>query len=100
MSDQTSNQPDAGSVSIGSGTFGEGAEGVSTQRLFRVIPGHDHDYLLEQANVLRGCVYHLTREASLERNDMLITAAHYLSGMAKALTEDIAMARMISPTQT
>ncbi|WP_312934219.1 DUF3077 domain-containing protein [Pseudomonas sp.] len=97
MSEQTSQQSDKASVSVGSATFGEGASGTSTHRLFRVIPGHDHDYLLEQASILMSCVYQLNREASLERDDKLIVAAYYLSGMAKALIEDIAMARTITP---
>nr|WP_196176825.1 DUF3077 domain-containing protein [Pseudomonas fulva] len=40
-------------------------------------------------------MYKLTREASLERKDTLVTAAYYLSGMAKALTEDMAMGRLL-----
>ncbi|MDZ5601811.1 DUF3077 domain-containing protein [Pseudomonas sp. RP23018S] len=84
--------------SIGSATFGEGAKGLSTHRLFKVQPGHDHQYLLEQTSILMNCVYRLTLEASLERNDALIVAAHHLSGMAKALIEDIAMAQMLAPT--
>ncbi|WP_313740621.1 DUF3077 domain-containing protein [Pseudomonas sp.] len=100
MSNQPPKDPNPDNVSIGSATFGEGATGSSTHRLFRVVPGHQYDYLLEQANVLMSCVYKLTREASLEPDDTLIVAAHYLSGMAKALIEDIAMAQMIAPLET
>lgn len=92
MSNHTPKHPNPNNVSIGSATFGEGATSNSTHRLFRVVPGHQHDYLLEQANVLMSCVYKLTREASLEPDETLIIAAHYLSGMAKALIEDIAIA--------
>ncbi|MBA1204441.1 DUF3077 domain-containing protein [Pseudomonas capeferrum] len=83
------------SHSIGTGTFGEGLEGNIFHRLFRVVPGHDLDYVLEQSSRLMGCVYKLTHEASLEHDDTLVLAAYYLSGMAKALTEDVAMARML-----
>ena len=81
--------------SVGTGTFGEGQECNIFHRLFRVVPGHDLDYVLEQSSRLMGCVYKLTHEASLERDDTLVLAAYYLSGMAKALTEDVAMARML-----
>lgn len=83
--------------SIGTGTFGEGAGGNTFHRLFRVVPGHDLGYMLEESSRLMGCVYKLTHEASLQQNDMLVLAAYYLSGMAKALTEDVAMARMLGP---
>lgn len=99
MSNQIPKHPNPDSVTIGSATFGEAATGTSTHRLFRVVPGHQHDYVLEQANVLMSCVYKLTREASLEPDDTLVVAAHYLSGMAKALVEDIAMAQVIVPTE-
>ena len=99
VSSQSSKCAKAKTESIGSATFGEGAKGNSSHRLFRVEPGHDQDYLLEQANVLMSCVYKLTREASLEPDESLIVAAHFLSGMAKALVEDIAIARMIAPVQ-
>ena len=82
-------------TSIGTGTFGEGAEGNIFHRLFRVVPGHDLDYVWEQSARLMDCVYKLTHEASLERDDTLVLAAYYLSGMAKALAEDVVMARML-----
>ena len=39
----------------------------------------------------------LTYEASVEPNEMHIYAAHYVSGMAKALIEDIAHGMLVSP---
>lgn len=85
----------AGPQSIGVGTFGEGVEESIGHRLFRVVPGHDLDFVLEQSSLIMGCVYKLTREASLAPDDTLVLAAHYLSGMAKALIEDIALARTL-----
>lgn len=99
MSSQPSKCAKTQTKSIGSATFGEGAKGHGSHRLFRVEPGHDQDYVLEQANLLMNCVYQLTREASVELDESLIVAAHFLSRMAKALVEDIAMARMIAPSE-
>ncbi|MBA1200665.1 DUF3077 domain-containing protein [Pseudomonas capeferrum] len=81
--------------SIGVGTFDEGADESIGHRLFRVVPGHDLDYVLEQSLLMMGCVYKLTREASLAPDDTLVLAAYYLSGMAKALIEDMALARTL-----
>lgn len=77
---------------IGVGTFGEGEEGSSAERLFRVQPGHSADFALEQAAMLMSCVYRLTQQAGLQQDGSLIWAAHYLSGMSKALVEDVAHA--------
>lgn len=77
---------------IGVGTFGEGEEGASAERLFRVQPGHTADFALEQAAMLMSCVYKLTQQAGLQQDGSLIWAAHYLSGMSKALVEDVAHA--------
>ena len=74
----------------GIGTFGEGVGGTIADRLFKVTPGHDADYALEQATVLLDCVYMLTLDAGVDGNGRTVWAAHYLSGMAKALVEDVA----------
>ncbi|MBA1203672.1 DUF3077 domain-containing protein [Pseudomonas capeferrum] len=81
----------------GVGTFGEGVEGKITDRLFKVTPGHDAEYALEQATVLMSCVYKITLAAGRERGDELVWAAHCLSGMAKALVEDVAHGMMTGP---
>lgn len=75
---------------LGVGTFGEGEGGLCAERLFRVQPGHTADFALEQAAMLISCVYKLTQQAGIEQDGSLIWAAHYLSGMSKALVEDVA----------
>lgn len=76
----------------GVGSFGE--------RLFRVESGHSADFALEQAAILMSCVNKLTHHAMLEHDESMVCAAHYLSGMAKALIEDIAHTMMgnLNPT--
>ncbi|PSS58524.1 DUF3077 domain-containing protein [Pseudomonas sp. BBP2017] len=74
----------------GAGSFGEGIGGRVEDRLFRTIAGHDLDYVLEQSAVMMSCVHKLTLQAAVEQDDTLVWAAHYLSGMAKALVEDVA----------
>ena len=81
----------------GIGSFGEGPEGKTGPRLFRVQAGHDGDYAIEQAMLMVNCVYKLTYEASIEPSEMHIYAAHCISGMAKALIEDIAHGMLVSP---
>lgn len=81
----------------GIGSFGEGQEGKTAHRLFRVQEGHDGDYAIEQAMLMVNCVYKLTYEASVEPSEMHIYAAHCVSGMAKALIEDIAHGMLVSP---
>ncbi|SDQ38649.1 Protein of unknown function [Pseudomonas sp. UC 17F4] len=77
---------------IGVGTFGEGPSGKTTERLFRVEPGHSVEFVLEQAALLMGCVNKLTHHVMIEENEAMTCAAHFLSGMAKALIEDLATA--------
>lgn len=84
----------------GIGSFGEGKSGISTDRLFRVESGHSADYALEQAAILMNCVSKLTHHAMLEHDESMVCAAHYLSGMAKALIEDISHEMMSSLTPT
>lgn len=74
----------------GIGTFGEGLGGTIADRLFKVTPGHDADYALEQATVLLDCIYKMTLEAGVEGGGRFVWETHYLSGMAKALVEDVA----------
>ncbi|CAG8871325.1 hypothetical protein PS627_04394 [Pseudomonas fluorescens] len=83
----------------GVGTFGEGIGGCISDRLFKVAPGHDAEYALEQASVLLDCVYRMTLQAGVERDDILVWGAHYLSGMAKALVEDVTHGMMTGPVR-
>lgn len=76
----------------GIGSFGEGIGGRIEDRLFRTTAGHDAQYALEQSSILMSCVYKITLQAGLDQDDTLAWAAHYLSGMAKALVEDVAYA--------
>ena len=57
--------------------------------MFKVLPGHDAEYALEQASVLLNCLYQMTLEAGVERNGDMVWGAHCLSGMVKALVEDV-----------
>lgn len=83
----------------GIGTFGEGVGGKIADRLFKVTPGHDAVYALEQASVLLDCVYSMTLDAAVEENGRTVWAAHFLSGMAKALVEDITHGLMTGPVR-
>ncbi|HKS11504.1 MAG TPA: DUF3077 domain-containing protein [Pseudomonas sp.] len=83
----------------GVGTFGEGVGGKIANRLFKVTPGHDADYALEQASVLLDCVYKMTLHAGVEGNGQMVWGAHYLSGMAKALVEDVAHGMITEPVR-
>ena len=83
----------------GVATFGEGVTGKHADRLFKVLPGHDAEYALEQASVLLNCVYRMTLEAGVEHNGDMVWGAHYLSGMAKALVEDVAHGMMSGPVR-
>ncbi|MGH8438741.1 MAG: DUF3077 domain-containing protein [Pseudomonas sp.] len=74
----------------GIGSFGEGIGGRVDDRLFRTTAGHDVDYALEQSAVMMSCVHKLTLQAAVDQDYTLVWAAHYLSGMAKALVEDVA----------
>nr|WP_329604755.1 DUF3077 domain-containing protein [Pseudomonas fulva] len=81
---------------IGAGTSAK-ARAAIFHRLFQVVPDHGLDDVLEQSSRLMGCVYKLTLEATLQQDDTLLLAACYLSSMVKALAEDMALARMLTP---
>ena len=83
----------------GIGTFGEGAGGRIADRLFKVTPGHDAEYAMGQATALLDCVYKMTLEAGVEGNSQYVWGVHYLSGMAKALIEDVAHGIMKDPVR-
>ncbi|MNN15264.1 hypothetical protein D3C81_1283660 [compost metagenome] len=89
-----------GLKTIGVGVFGEGASGTAADRLFRIEPGHNADFVLEQAALLMNYVNKLTHHVLFEQDESMIGAAHYLSGMAKAMVEDLAHGMMVGDTST
>ena len=99
MTSDPSNKKTTHYQTTGKGSFGEGIGGRIADRMFKVTPGHDAGYALEQATVLMDCVYQMTLRAGVERDDTLVWGAHYLSGMAKALVEDIAHGMMTGPAR-
>ena len=78
-------------VTVGVQPFGE-LEGESL-RLFRVMPGIPFEQAYEQVSVLLGYIRHLIHEGDLSDDHKLIGAADYLSGLAKAVMDDIEIAR-------
>jgi hypothetical protein len=74
----------------GVGSFGGEEEGPGSPRLFRVEAGYSADMALLHSSQLMACVHKLTLEAGTGQEGDLVWAAHYLSGMAKALVEDVA----------
>ena len=83
----------------GIGSFGEGVGGYVDERLFKVVAGHDAEYALEQASMLLNCVYRITLQGGMERDTTLVWAAHHLSGMAKALVEDVTHGMLTGPVR-
>lgn len=61
--------------------------------LLRVQPGVPIDDAYEQVSVLLGYIKHLVREGDMEDDHKLLGAADYLSALAKALMNDIEMAK-------
>lgn len=78
-----------GGVTPGIATCGEGEKSPD---LFRVAQGIPLDYALEQASVMMGCVHRLTFVGVMEKDETLVWAAHLLSGMGRALVEDVRVA--------
>ncbi|MFT0866340.1 DUF3077 domain-containing protein [Pseudomonas sp. CAM1A] len=78
-------------ATTGVGHFGEGAEVGVQDPLFRVVAGHPLDHAVEQATVLMCAVHKISDLAMVETDHLptLLTAVHYLSGMAKALAQDV-----------
>jgi hypothetical protein len=56
--------------------------------LFKVAKGVPADLAREQASVMLGCVRKLTLVGALETDYEMVWAAHYLSGLAKAIVDD------------
>jgi len=61
--------------------------------LLRVQPGIPLDDAYEQVSILLGYIKHLVREGDMEDDHKLLGAADYLSALAKALMNDIEMAK-------
>ncbi|MCU9545985.1 DUF3077 domain-containing protein, partial [Pseudomonas mosselii] len=74
-------------ATTGVGHFGEAGEEGGQDPLFRVVAGHSMDHAVEQATVLMCAVHKISDLAMAETDHLptLLTAVHYLSGMAKAL---------------
>lgn len=67
--------------------------GASPLDLLRVQPGIPIDDAYEQVSVLLGYVKHLLREGDMEDDHKLLGAADYLANMAKAVMDDIEIAK-------
>ncbi|MDF0731700.1 DUF3077 domain-containing protein [Pseudomonas entomophila] len=78
-------------VTVGVETFCEAGE--TPLHLFRVMPGVPFDDAYEQVSVLLGYIKHLVREGDMEDDHRLLGAADYLSAFAKAIMDDIEIAR-------
>ena len=61
--------------------------------LLRVQPGIPIEDAYEQVSILLGYIKHLVREGDMEDDHKLLGAADYLSALAKALMNDIEMAK-------
>ncbi|HEN8709972.1 MULTISPECIES: DUF3077 domain-containing protein [Pseudomonas] len=61
--------------------------------LLRVQPGIPIDDAYEQVSVLLSYIKHLVREGDMEDDHKLLSAADYLSLLAKALMDDIEIAK-------
>ncbi len=61
--------------------------------LFRIQPGVPFDRAFDELSVLLGCIRHLTSEGEMEKDLQAISAARYLSALAKALINDMESAR-------
>lgn len=84
-------------ATTGVGHFGEGVDAQADNPLFRVVAGHSLNHAIEQATVLM-CTVHKVCDLALQDPQQvptLLTAAHYLSGMAKALAQDVNHALMV-----
>ncbi len=78
-------------VTVGAETFCETGQGLS--HMFRVMPGVPFEDAYEQVSVLLGYIRHLVREGDMEDDHKLLGAADYLSAFAKAIMDDIEIAR-------
>lgn len=61
--------------------------------LFYVQRGVPYDRVFEELSVLLGCIRDLTYRAEVEKDLPSLTSVRYLSSLAKALINDIELAR-------
>lgn len=61
--------------------------------LLRLQPGIPIDDAYEQVSILLGYIKHLVREGDMEDDHKLLGAADYLNALAKALMNDIEIAK-------
>jgi len=61
--------------------------------LFCVRRGVPYDRVFEELSVLLGCIRDLTYRAEVEKDLPSLTSIRYLSSLAKALINDIELAR-------
>ncbi|MBO0365568.1 DUF3077 domain-containing protein [Pseudomonas shirazensis] len=78
-------------VTAGVETFFESGE--ESSHIFRVMPGVPFEHAYEHVSVLLGYIKHLVREGDMENDHKLLGAADYLSTFAKAIMDDIEIAR-------
>jgi hypothetical protein len=67
--------------------------GNPPRNLLRVQPGIPIDVAYDQVSILLGYIKHLVREGDMEDNHKLLGAADYLSMLAKALMNDVEIAK-------
>ncbi|MGG5287988.1 DUF3077 domain-containing protein [Pseudomonas shirazensis] len=63
--------------------------GVASTELFTVRPGIPITQAFDELSVLLGCIRHLTDEAEMQGDLQAGSAARILSGLAKALVNDM-----------
>jgi len=80
-------------TTVGIGHFGEGAEAGQESPPFRVVAGRSLEHAIVQATVLM-CAVHKTATWRFQ-TPTLLTAMYYLSGMAKALVQDVSHGVMV-----
>ncbi|CAM3980985.1 hypothetical protein CCOS865_01712 [Pseudomonas reidholzensis] len=78
-------------VTVGVETFFEA--GDKPCHIFRAMPGVPFEHAYEQVSVLLGYIKHLVREGDMEDDHKFLGAADYLSAFAKAIMDDIEIAR-------
>ncbi|MDF0732814.1 DUF3077 domain-containing protein [Pseudomonas entomophila] len=61
--------------------------------LFRVQPGVPFERAFEEVSVLLGCIRHLSEGLEEAPDPKVSGAVHYLSALAKALMNDLEIAR-------
>ncbi|VVQ06487.1 hypothetical protein PS910_04370 [Pseudomonas fluorescens] len=86
MTKDLDSNPASAATTRGIASFSPGAG--SHQPLFKIVKGAPADFAREQASVMLGCVRKLTLIGALEEEYEMVWAAHYLSGLAKAIVDD------------